>query len=43
VQDVQLMKQHNVNCVRTCHYPNDHRFLGLCDVYGLYVSDEANI
>jgi len=43
VQDVQLMKQHNVNCVRTCHYPNDHRFLDLCDVYGLYVIDEANI
>ena len=37
------MKQHNVNCVRTCHYPNDHRFLDLCDVYGLYVIDEANI
>ena len=43
LQDVLLMKQYNVNCVRTCHYPNDHRFLDLCDVYGLYVVDEANI
>ena len=43
IQDIVLMKQHNVNTVRTCHYPNDARFLDLCDQYGLYVIDEANI
>jgi len=42
-RDVILMKQHNVNMVRTSHYPNDPRFLELCDVYGLYVCDEADI
>ncbi len=42
-QDVILMKQHNINTVRTSHYPNDHRFYSLCDRYGLYVIDEANI
>ncbi len=43
VQDVVLMKQHNINTVRTSHYPNDSRFLDLCDVYGLYVIDEADL
>lgn len=43
VQDVVLMKQHNINTVRTSHYPNDPRFLDLCDVYGLYVIDEADL
>lgn len=42
-QDVQLMKQNNINCVRTAHYPNDTRFLDLCDAYGLYVISEADI
>ncbi len=42
-QDVLLMKQHNINTVRTSHYPNDCRFYELCDTYGLYVIDEADI
>ncbi len=42
-RDVMLMKRHNVNMVRTSHYPNDPRFLELCDVYGLYVCDEADL
>ncbi len=40
--DLVLMKQHNVNAVRCSHYPNDSRFLDLCDELGLYVVDEAN-
>jgi len=43
VRDVQLMKQFNFNAVRCSHYPNDPRWLDLCDKYGLYVIDEANI
>jgi beta-galactosidase/evolved beta-galactosidase subunit alpha len=43
VRDVQLMKQHNVNAVRTSHYPDDPRFYDLCDEYGLYVIDEADL
>ena len=43
LQDVMIMKRHNVNMVRTSHYPNDPRFLELCDVYGLYVCDEADL
>ena len=43
LQDVVLMKQHNINTVRTSHYPNDPRFLDLCDEYGLYVIDEADL
>jgi beta-galactosidase len=42
-QDVLLMKQFNFNSVRTSHYPNDPYFYDLCDKYGLYVMDEANI
>ncbi|MDR0932951.1 MAG: DUF4981 domain-containing protein, partial [Victivallales bacterium] len=42
-RDVELMKAFNFNAVRTCHYPNDPRFLALCDRYGLYVISEANI
>ncbi|HEX7526846.1 MAG TPA: glycoside hydrolase family 2 TIM barrel-domain containing protein, partial [Gaiellaceae bacterium] len=42
-QDVRLMKQFNVNAVRTSHYPNDPYWLELCDRFGLYVVDEANI
>ncbi len=41
--DARLMKQSNVNAVRTSHYPNDPYWLDLCDRYGLYVVDEANI
>jgi len=41
--DARLMKQFNVNAVRTSHYPNDPYWLDLCDRYGLYVIDEANI
>lgn len=43
IQDVELMKQNNVNAVRTSHYPHDPEFYALCDLYGLYVVDEANI
>jgi beta-galactosidase len=42
-KDLALMKQFNINAVRTCHYPNDPRWYELCDEYGLYVVDEANI
>jgi beta-galactosidase len=41
--DIRLMKQWNINAVRTSHYPNDPYWLELCDRYGLYVFDEANI
>ena len=41
--DLVAMKRHNINAVRCAHYPNDHRFLDLCDELGLYVVDEANI
>lgn len=41
--DIRLMKQFNINAVRTSHYPNDPYWLDLCDQYGLYVIDEANI
>ncbi|MDR2362557.1 MAG: DUF4981 domain-containing protein [Prevotellaceae bacterium] len=41
--DLELMKQFNINAVRTCHYPNHPRWYELCDEYGLYVCDEANI
>ena len=43
LKDIQLMKQHNINSVRTCHYPNDPYWYHLCDKYGIYVLDEANI
>lgn len=42
-QDIIMMKQSNMNAVRTAHYPNDPRFYDLCDEYGLYVIDEADI
>lgn len=42
-RDLELMKQHNLNAVRLAHYPQDRRFYELCDEYGLYVYDEANI
>ena len=40
--DITLMKQYNVNCVRTAHYPNDPRFVELCSIMGLYVVDETD-
>lgn len=43
LKDIFLMKQHNINAVRTSHYPNDPRWYELCDEYGLYVIDEANV
>jgi beta-galactosidase len=42
-RDIELMKRSNINAVRTCHYPDDPRWYELCDEYGLYVVDEANI
>ncbi len=42
-KDIKLMKQCNVNAVRTSHYPKDTQFLDLCDEYGLYIFGEANI
>ncbi|MCE6990552.1 glycoside hydrolase family 2 TIM barrel-domain containing protein [Dyadobacter sp. CY323] len=43
VRDITLMKQYNINAVRTSHYPNVSEWYDLCDEYGLYVMDEANI
>lgn len=42
-QDIRIMKMYNVNAVRTSHYPNDPLWYDLCDQYGIYVVDEANI
>ena len=43
VRDIRIMKQLNVNAVRTSHYPNDPRWYALCDRYGIYVTDEADV
>ena len=43
INDITLMKRHNVNAVRTSHYPNSPLFYQLCDEYGLYVIDEADM
>jgi beta-galactosidase len=43
VRDIKLLKQHNFNAVRTSHYPNDENWYELCDRYGIYLTDEANI
>jgi len=43
IRDICLMKQNNINTVRTCHYPNAPLWYDLCDEYGLYLIDEANI
>lgn len=43
LQDILLMKQFNINAVRTCHYPDNNLWYDLCDEYGLYVVAEANI
>ena len=42
IQDIKIMKQLNINAVRTCHYPDDPRWYDLCDEYGLYLTAEAN-
>ncbi len=42
-QDLGIMKKHNINAVRTSHYPDDPVFYELCDEYGLYVMDEADV
>lgn len=42
-RNFELMKLNNINAVRLCHYPQDRRFYEMCDLYGLYVYDEANI
>jgi beta-galactosidase len=42
-RDIELMKRHNVNAVRTCHYPNQPAWYDLCDQYGIYLIDEANV
>lgn len=43
LRDLYIMKRHNVNTIRTSHYPNDPRFLGLCDKLGFYVVDETDL
>ena len=43
MEDVLLMKRHNLNTLRTSHYPNDPRMYALCDYYGIYVMDEADV
>ena len=43
IRDIQIMKELNINAVRTCHYPNSPLWYDLCDEYGLYVCDEGNI
>lgn len=42
-QDLKVMKQHNINTIRTSHYPNASEFIRLCDKYGFYVIDEADL
>ncbi|MCL2664570.1 MAG: DUF4981 domain-containing protein [Defluviitaleaceae bacterium] len=42
-QDLLLMKRHNINTIRTSHYPNDPKFLQMCDRLGFYVIDEADL
>ncbi len=41
--DIKFMKRNNINAVRTCHYPNNSKWYELCDEYGIYVIDEANL
>lgn len=43
IADIKLMKQNNINAVRTCHYPNVNEWYDLADEYGLYILDEANV
>ena len=43
IEDIKLLKQCNINAVRTCHYPNSERWYELCDEYGIYVMDETDL
>ena len=43
IEDIRIMKELNINAVRTCHYPDDPIWYDLCDRYGIYVLDEANV
>ena len=43
IQDIRIMKQLNINAVRTCHYPDDPRWYDLCDEYGIYLTAETNL
>ena len=43
IQDIRIMKEMNINAVRTCHYPDDPRWYDLCDQYGIYMIAEANV
>lgn len=43
VKDIKIMKQNNINAVRTCHYPNDPKWYALCDKYGIWLLDECNL
>jgi beta-galactosidase len=43
LQDIKLMKEFNINAVRTCHYPDDNLWYELCNQYGIYVVAEANV
>lgn len=43
LQDIKIMKENNINAVRTSHYPNDNLWYDLCDIYGIYVVAEANL
>lgn len=43
LENIRVMKELNINAVRTCHYPNDPRWYELCDIYGIYMVAEANI
>lgn len=43
IDDVVFCKRHNINSIRTSHYPNQERWYELCDEYGIYLIDEANL
>jgi beta-galactosidase len=43
IRDIELMKQNNINTVRTCHYPDHPAWYDLCDLCGIYIVDEANV
>ena len=43
IQDIRIMKQLNINAVRTCHYPDDPRWYDLCEEYGIYLTAESNL
>lgn len=43
IEDIKIMKELNINAVRTCHYPDDPRWYELCDEYGIYLTAEANL